>query len=113
MVSTLAAIGVAAFSAILGGLGATLLKKASGRGALLKIGLSWPFVFGVILYGLAMATYIAVLRFAQVSVLYPVIALSYVWALLFAGWILHEKITLWKGIGVGLIIVGVVLVTLL
>ena len=111
MVSTLTAIGVTFVSAILGGLAATLLKKASGKQKLLHIAMNWTFVGGVLLYGIAMAMYIAVLSYAPVSVLYPVVAMSYIWSLLFAAWLLNERITRYKWIAVALIILGVVLIT--
>lgn len=52
------------------------------------------------------------LKFYDVSLIYPFTALTYVWAIILARWLLKEKITSFKVIGSLLIITGVVIIYL-
>lgn len=47
------------------------------------------------------------LRDGELSMLYPIIAMTYVWVNLLATYFFHEHLNLWKGIGIALVIGGV------
>ena len=52
---------------------------------------------------------ILALRDGELSMLYPIIALTYVWVNLLSMHFFHERMNLWKGIGIALVIAGVAL----
>ncbi len=50
---------------------------------------------------------ILALRDGELSMLYPIIALTYVWVNLLSMYFFHEQMNFWKGIGIALVIGGV------
>ena len=52
---------------------------------------------------------ILALRDGELSMLYPIIALTYVWVNLLSMYFFHEHINFWKAIGIALVIGGVAL----
>lgn len=88
------------------------LKKASGN---LKLNVKSLFnkhlILGMIVYLLSTVTFIAALRRENVSVLYPITALSYIWVSLLSVKVLKEKMNKHKWLGILFIILGVILIT--
>jgi drug/metabolite transporter (DMT)-like permease len=66
-----------------------------------------PLIVGLFLYGCGSVLMILALRHGELSVLYPVISLSYVWVALLSVVILHETMTPVKAAGIATIIAGV------
>lgn len=67
-----------------------------------------PYAFtGFCLYGLNTMLMILALRKGQLSLLYPVISLTYVWVTLISVLLFHEPMNLLKGVGLGVIMAGV------
>ena len=67
-----------------------------------------PTLFiGYCLYGIFTALLVYALRHAELSILYPVIALSYVWVTLLSVMLFHEAMNPQKVIGVAIIVAGV------
>ena len=67
-----------------------------------------PLLFaGYCLYGISTLLLILALRDGELSILYPVIALTYVWVTLLSLWIFGESINPWKAAGIAVIVVGV------
>lgn len=66
-----------------------------------------PLIVGLALYGCGSVLMILALRHGELSVLYPVISLSYVWVALLSVVILHEMMTPVKIAGIAVIIAGV------
>lgn len=67
-----------------------------------------PTLFaGYCLYGIFTVLLVFALRDAELSILYPVIALSYVWVTLASVMIFHETMNLPKGVGLAIIVLGV------
>ena len=84
------------------------LKKAASR----KVSLASFFkntdlLVAIALYAAGIFIYIIALNGGDLSVLYPIASLSYVWAVFLSARFLGEKITKGKLIGVGIIIIGV------
>jgi len=50
---------------------------------------------------------ILALKDGELSLLYPIIALTYVWVNLLSMYFFHESMNLWKGVGIALVIAGV------
>lgn len=66
-----------------------------------------PLFAGYCLYGISMVLLVLALRHGELSQLYPVIALTYVWVCLLSVAVLHEPMNLYKSTGVGFIVLGV------
>lgn len=69
-----------------------------------------PYLFvGVILNLLPMFFYIYLLKFIELSVLYPISALNYIWVTIISRYYFNENINKYKIISIGLIILGITL----
>jgi drug/metabolite transporter (DMT)-like permease len=67
-----------------------------------------PTLFaGYCLYGVFTVLLVFALRDAELSILYPVIALSYVWVTLASVAVFHESMNVPKAIGLAIIVLGV------
>jgi multidrug transporter EmrE-like cation transporter len=69
-----------------------------------------PLVAGYALYGINTVMLVLALREGELSVLYPIIALTYVWVTLVSYIRLHEPPNIYKNIGVMAIIAGVIVI---
>jgi multidrug transporter EmrE-like cation transporter len=84
--------------------GATALGSAP---TLLGILRDYPLILGLSLYGVGTMLMILALRHGELSVLWPVISLSYVWVAVISVVWFHEPMNLPKAAGVAVIIFGV------
>lgn len=107
------AIGLAALCALLGSSGQLLFKLGSSS-VMLSLG-SWvtnvKVIAGMMLYGLSAILFIFALKYGRLSVLYPVIATSYIWVALLSNKVLGEPMSFLKWGGITLIIFGIILIT--
>jgi uncharacterized membrane protein len=62
---------------------------------------------GYVLYGINTLMLVLALREGELSMLYPIIALTYVWVTLLSYSLLHETPNLYKNIGIATIVLGV------
>ena len=69
---------------------------------------NYYLIGGILLYIVGGVLLILSFRGGEVSVLYPIIAMSYIWVSLLSVKFLRETVNGWKGIGIILIIVGIV-----
>jgi drug/metabolite transporter (DMT)-like permease len=96
---------------IVGSFGAVFLKLGAVR-----LGKSmWTFVnsrliLGVSLYLGSTVFYLSGLKSGQLSVLYPMVSLGYIWTLLWSYLFFKESMNRYKFAGLALIVLGVVLV---
>ncbi len=67
---------------------------------------------GALLYGTSAIFYIIALRDGELSVIYPIVATSYILICLLSVKFLHEKMNREKWLGIALIIIGVSLIGL-
>lgn len=65
------------------------------------------FVLGFISYGVGATFIVVALENGELSVLYPIVATSYVWVSLISPYLFHDFMNLWKWIGVFLILISV------
>jgi len=98
---------------VVGSFGAVLLKMGAvqldgGLASFLNIRL----FFGVVLYLGSSVIYAAGIRGGQLSVLYPMVSLGYIWTILWARLFFKEAFTGRKIAGLGLILLGVAMVGL-
>jgi drug/metabolite transporter (DMT)-like permease len=66
-----------------------------------------PLIVGYALYGVNTLLLVVALRDGELSMLYPIIALTYVWVTLLSYTLLHETPNRYKNIGIATIVVGV------
>jgi len=95
---------------ILGAIGQIMFAKGSQTINLSKpieLLTNYSLIVGFVCYGIATVVYIIMLQYGNVSVLYPIIALSYVWVLFLSAFLLGQPLTTFKMLGVALIIIGV------
>jgi uncharacterized membrane protein len=66
-----------------------------------------PLIAGYVLYGINTLMLVLALREGELSMLYPIIALTYVWVTLLSYALLHEQPNLYKNLGIATIVLGV------
>jgi uncharacterized membrane protein len=106
------AIALVLVATTLGSFGPLFLKKASDKVSfnLKSILTNYHLILGILFYGLGTVLFIPALKGGELSVLYPLVALAYVWVSLLSIKFLGEKMTPLKWIGVALILTGVTLI---
>lgn len=77
-------------------------------GVVLAMFSNLPLLGGYCLYGLSTALLVLALRDGELSLLYPVIALTYVWVTILSVVFFQETINVFKAIGITTIVFGVV-----
>ncbi len=103
------AIGLVLFGTLIGAFGPILLKKGSGKlnrnvRTQLK---NKSLILGIIIYIISAIIFIPALKGGELSILYPLVSLSYVWVSILSMMILKERMNKTKWLGVSLILVGV------
>lgn len=102
------ALALMVFSTIFTSLGQILWKfgliKATNSSLIFNV----PFVAGFISYGIGALFILLALRKGELSILYPIIATSYVWVSLISPWLFSDdSMNFLKWVGVLLILVSV------
>ena len=96
------------FASFIGSFGAVFLKMGSEK---LKQGLgqllNYRLALGVGMYLLSTCFFIVALRNGELTVLYPLVSLGYVWTLLWSKLFFKEPLTRYKFAGLFLILIGV------
>ena len=72
---------------------------------------NWPLLLGMFVYGMGAVLLIIALKHGEVTILYPVIATSYIWVALFSWLLFGESISYLKLVGIISIVVGIVLIS--
>ena len=105
-------ISLVVFGTLLGAIGAFLLKiggsKIQSRNDLFNIQKVYLLLLGVCLYGFSAIVFTFALQFGELSMLYPFVSLSYIWATFLSISFLHEKVNHYRWTGIFFIILGVV-----
>jgi drug/metabolite transporter (DMT)-like permease len=104
---------------IIGSVGSLFLKFGAERfhikltvKGIIDIMENWRLLIGIFLYVLSAAIFIMALRITALSIAYPLTSMSYIFITILSAIFLKERIHLYKVLGVGFIVLGVVLVTL-
>ena len=78
---------------------------------LISIIANYFLIGGLVLYGIGAILMIISFRGGEVSVLYPIIATSYIWVSLLSIYFLGEKMNAFRWIGVFIIIAGIIAIS--
>lgn len=106
------AVLMAIIASVFGASGGFFLKKFSSRpGKIPFYFLNKSFILGLLSLGISAVLHFFALSLGELSVVYPASSFTYVWSVLIANFVLKEKINDKKIIGIGLIVLGVFLVT--
>jgi drug/metabolite transporter (DMT)-like permease len=102
-------IALVFFCTLLGAAAQILFKKGSANFSLDPVALATnvPLIAGLVLYGGFTLLMVLALRHGELSMLYPIISLTYVWVTLLSYTLLGEKPNLYKNIGITVIVIGV------
>lgn len=98
----------------IGSFGAVFLKGGAQRlERNLKSAITnWRLAVGVGAYLLSSAFFVFAMREGELSVLYPLVSLGYIWTLLWSRLFFGERVTRFKLVGLALILAGVALLGL-
>ncbi|MFC1727908.1 EamA family transporter [Nanoarchaeota archaeon] len=108
----LGSIVLAIISSMLAALGQLSLKLGSRdlKRRLSHLIKNYFLLIGLLFYGLSSIVFIIALRGHELTVLYPIAALNYVWVSLLAIKYLKERMNKYKWGGIALILIGVSLI---
>jgi drug/metabolite transporter (DMT)-like permease len=97
---------------VIGSFGAAFLKSGAQRleRNLRSIVTNWRLAAGVAAYLVSSAFFVFGVKEGELSVLYPLVSLGYLWTLLWSRLFFGERITAFKVAGIALILVGVTLI---
>lgn len=106
-ISSMLLIVLASF---IGSCGMAFLKAGADKLSrnILRIFFNWRLSAGVVLYVISSAFFVMGMKHGELSILYPLVALGYIWALLWARIFFGEELTKSKLAGFALIIAGVI-----
>lgn len=112
MTTPLWPVMAALLCAVAGSVGQLLFKTGSA-----SVGMSisswlanWKVLAGFFLYGASAVGFIVALKHGRLSLLYPVIATSYIWVTILSAWFLDERVNALHWLGIALILSGVVII---
>jgi len=88
-------------------IGANRLSHAGLTATLIGIFTIPPLFAGYCLYGIFTVLFVYALRHGEVSVLYPIIALGYVWVAILSAVVFHETMNPLKVLAIAIIVAGV------
>ena len=105
--ASMALVLVASF---IGSFGAVFLKSGAARlhWDFRSLILNWRLATGVFAFLLSSAFFVAGVRKGELTVLYPMVSLGYIWTLLWSRIFFGEPFTRGKFMGLGLILLGIV-----
>jgi drug/metabolite transporter (DMT)-like permease len=111
MNTPVSSMGWVLLGSFIGSFGAVLLKAGSKRleRNLLAVLKNWRLAAGVGAYILSSVFFVLGLRNGELSILYPMVSLSYIWTVLWSKTFFGEKLTSAKFYALGLILFGVAL----
>lgn len=104
------AVGLVFCCTLLGAAAQVLLKTGANHLAqpsLLAMLTNLSLLGGLSLYGASTVLLVLALKDGELSLLYPVIALTYVWVTLLSLVIFHDRVNPFKMAGIAIIVIGV------
>ncbi len=101
-------------ASLIGSFGAVFLKSGAGRLHLTfrSVFLNYRLAAGIALFVLSSYFFVLGVRRGELSVLYPMVSLGYVWTMLWSRLFFREPVTRNKFLGLLLILLGIVFIGL-
>lgn len=114
MTTELWAIGLVLFASFIGSFGPIFFKRGSKNIKLNIISLlkNYDLIIGIFFYLLSNVFFIPALSGGDLSILYPLVSTIYIWVNIWSALFLKEKLTASKWGAIGLILVGVILLSM-
>lgn len=114
MKTPIASMLLVLFASFVGSFGAVFLKWGAGRISRnpRSILLNWRLAAGVSLYLISTVFYLMALKMGELSILFPMVSLGYVWTLLWAKLFFNEPFNRHKFGGLALIFAGLIVLNL-
>jgi len=106
-------IALVALCTVFGAIAQILIKHGANglaSGSPLAMITNLPLVAGYSLYGVSTVLLVLALRDGELSILYPVISLTYVWVTMLSLLFFKERMNAWKFLGIAVVVVGVALI---
>jgi multidrug transporter EmrE-like cation transporter len=106
-------IALVFFCTLFGAAAQILIKQganALSSGSPLAMVTNLPLMTGYSLYGLSTILLVLALRDGELSILYPVISLTYVWVTMLSIALFKEVVNPWKVSGLTVVVLGVALI---
>jgi uncharacterized membrane protein len=109
----LSIILLVAFCALLGATGQLFFKLSSKHLTfnILSLLTNWKLFLGLFFYGIATIIFVFALKEGNLSILYPIIATSYMWVALFSKIFLKEAFPTYKWIGIIILLFSIWIIT--
>ena len=113
MATELWAVGLVLVCSFANAFGAIYMKKGAKRFNLniIKQLTNWTLILGCFLYVLSSVLFIAALRGGDVSLLYPITALAYVWVSMLSIRMVGEHMNRTKWAGVAIIVLSIAVIS--
>ena len=114
MKTPLSSILLVLFASFIGSFGTVFLKAGADklertvRGVLTN----WRLAVGVCIFLTSFAMYTVAVKSGELTILYPMVSLGYLWTLFWSRLIFKEPLTRNKFVGIGMILCGVVVLNL-
>ena len=110
MKTPLSSVFLVIVAGLIGSFGAVLLKAGAKRleKSIAGVLRNWRLLAGVAAYLLSAVFFVLGMRRGELSILYPMVALGYLWTVIWARVFFAELITRGKVIGIALILCGIV-----
>ena len=114
MTTQIWAMAIVFFATMIGAVGSLFLKYGSEHFVLnlKKLFTNYKLIFGLFLYGISSIMFIIALRGGELTVLYPMTSLAYIWISLLSIKFLKENMNKFKWAGILFIVMGVALIGL-
>lgn len=119
MITTWFSIIIVAIATLFAGFGPIFMKKGAAKFTLNPIKIfrkpsllfkNYAVIIGCSFFAISSILFVIGLRYGELSVLYPLTSLTYIWTCLLSTKMLKEKMSKSKWFGIACIIVGVVLI---
>src|SRR5262249_40287185 len=88
-------------------MGANYMVAGAAPPGVLGLLTNVPLMIGYTLYGLSTVLLVLALKDGELSLLYPVIALTYVWVTILSYTVFHDDINAFRLTGIAIIVIGV------
>lgn len=114
MKTPLSSILLVLFASFVGSFGTVFLKAGADklertvRGVLTN----WRLAVGIMIFLTSFGMYTVAVKSGELTILYPMVSLGYLWTLIWSRIIFKEPLTRNKFLGVGMILIGVVVLNL-